>query len=554
MQPFSYYRGDVKRPYELELTALTAISGSNQTGKTGIASGVRLALTGAHPTLGKKAGMLARLIPHGALRAEAVLQGPEGNAEFSVSRTTSGKHATALAFTGALEMYDKRRDAIIVSDVAAAMMAGHTARGREELLRRFGKDTKVSLEAPEGLSEDQVKIWAEAVAVATRELRDGSSAEILGGVTAWCRTAASAARSKVKSLSAQTQGIVAAKTRPVSGKSEKELVVELAEHDAYEAQSGDRHALAAAEAELAKYGGAAPTGAPVEQSRAALEEARRRSGRSDAFVSLTEELAKLHKPDCPLCATQALPPKRWSERLVVLQPLQAARRKAEAEAVIALDAAQAREVWHAAKAKAEKDVARRRAAVTAPKPVRARDDVVEDLSALRAATALASKAYAQRGATKAEEQRVLDLAVVADMAASCQVQALVQCREAALERVNAFMPPGLRAALEIDEDAVVWGVQPDGAAEMSAAGAGSGFEEGSLMVALGAATATTDLRVVVLDDDYLGRFDARRILDFMRVLERAVERGALTQAFLFWNRPHELLEAKAWRHQVLLDP
>lgn len=74
------------------------------------------------------------------------------------------------------------------------------------------------------------------------------------------------------------------------------------------------------------------------------------------------------------------------------------------------------------------------------------------------------------------------------------------------------------------------------------------------MVALGAATATTDLRVVVLDDDYLGRFDARRILDFMRVLERAVERGALTQAFMFWNRPHELLEAKAWRHQVLLDP
>lgn len=560
--PFTWYHGTIKREFNIELADLTVVSGNNQSGKSAIATGIRLALTGSAPKLGKTAQMHARLIPHGAVRAQAELQGPDGSAEYLLNRTATGGFTASSLFTGRLQsLFDQRED-IIVSDTASLLLAGKTARGREELVRRFGQSDADALACPPGLLPDQVSIWVESIDVVKRELKVASAPEILGGMTAWCRTAAAAARKSAAAVGLELKGLTSAKTRPLTGATRAQLEDELAAWRLYDSQSAKRAAVQTASAaaqtiltvdlprvraQIVELEGQLIAQHPVDEARAAWQ-------RVATLVSLAEIQLKEARSGCPFCGHDDHDLVKWSKRLEVLVPIRDKRRRLLDDAEVNLQRAETVARLREQEAALLKELAEHQVTTKtelAPKPPRSADQAREDLSRIDTAVALAAKAKDLQLAIREFERRGENISVVSDQIATRQLELISAARGAALDQVNRFMPPGLRAALEVTDTAVLWGVQPDGEAEPSWAGSGSGYEEGCLVAALGAATAQTPLRLVVLDDDYLGAFDASKILDFMAVLQRAVRSGSITQALLFWNRPHELIEARGWRHVIL---
>jgi hypothetical protein len=95
------------------------------------------------------------------------------------------------------------------------------------------------------------------------------------------------------------------------------------------------------------------------------------------------------------------------------------------------------------------------------------------------------------------------------------------------------------ARLVLDDDCR-WGVLGrDGTPH--GRGVASGSEWSSLAVALACAwTEGAPLRVLLLDDGDLGRFDPTHLAAFLSAVKGAVEAGRLTQAIVAWSRPNEI--------------
>lgn len=571
--PITEVRSNIKGGVSLALGACTAIvSTQNRAGKTTVLDAIRFGLTGRHP-IGPHYADLCGLTPDGS-PPYAQLYGRLGLVAYSDlpngAKTVrhEGPEGNLLPLLGVSEL-----------------LSLGTARAREEVLSRFG-DPDEAMQTPAGFDEVQTELWNEALVAAP----GGDTSVRLAGASAWMRRTKLQISAQLKSRDEEHTRLTAAtqnastdvavlrkqleahqtrrKVQPLEGwlrqmqARYQELVELLAQpveappdaavHEAAQQREAAQQTVARLDQQfqqmsvnrdvlvrLLKIGAASGEGTCLACN------AEKHAGRDEYLRQLDQQKAQMESMLAPVAAEL-----EQAKQVLANASGLHARVKWDFDSAVTI-ATQARIQLEREKIELERDWPARKATfdnfvgsgvdLTVPVDPAEESRLTEAIAAAEAAAGNQARLTAIDIERRALRRKQAAMAEV-DAALTDALAALLTRTKAKAEAaVNAWMPPGFTAQLQIDDGSMCrWAsVGSDGVAHPK--GGASGAEWGALTVALACAWSEHERhRFLLLDDMDLAGFSAENVCKFLTAIEEAVRSGRLTQAVVAWSRPSEI--------------
>lgn len=535
MVHFTHLKANIKAATELELEPCTCIVGANTAGKSSVLDTIRLALTGKHPIGGHPSDLAQLAAEPNPDKIFASLTGPKGSVGWVMSfEEGKPKKPKPPRRTGIFETFTEATiQQCLVLDHRTTLAFG-AERMRRAVMTRFGE--LAAIRAPRGLNAAQQAAWDRAA----MQTDGGEPSEQLVALEKHFKTEArifgDQAKTKenlLESMRAQTQD-----------KSNPELLSQLLKR----IDKLEQYQIANEKIDRAQR-----LQRNVSQLQDQIDEQPRidtaaldgEIGNLKQSIGIAESLLLLLKraqtETCPCCGATEFDPEALKqnveERLSIRQNELSdaeSRRKT-------LLAGQSVDVLtqQIDRAKVELSLL---------------DDFVgrqfedtSELPNLRQQVIALKHAELTRKNLAVEEANLHNLldeqatAKLLGQQVSSMLRNYLQTVQAkAEEAVNKFMPSGFRATLHLADNACEWKmVGADG--RPHSAGAYSGSEGGSLLIAMAQAWAEgAPYRLVLLDDVDLGVFDPKNLRNVFAKFKESVEAGHLDQVVMVWNRPDEV--------------
>jgi len=527
-KPYAHFHkmiGRYRHRFDLDLSKTTAICGPNQTYKTTIGHNYRLGVNGKIPNLETHRGAdLCAGTPWEATGFTNELHSVDGIATFQCP----AKGDTVLQpFTGRLAALEPFRNDLIISDMADKIFSPKSELGRESFIRAFGE--RILLEAPEHLTVDQMAIWNKGLEalVTSGVIVKGRpvTARYLADVTEWLRKELNDAGTKVDRAKSKLEGARELTREYNSGANSQVEVTRL-------------RALLTTVEKWAAYQTYQAAEAILARADATVKLQRVSAIRDWLVITQSPKLKAPMLPalPCPLCkgAVKTLD----MAALIKAFETQTELRTREAAGITTYAVEQARQ--NRLKA----------LAVLGGEGFEAPEEPGTDAGTAESIRAKLA-GLTRVGSNSSASLAGLALAVTQAEEYYTHVQTLktalgkhsVKVMEALVTYAYDFMADrmdGVEPHLAVGPKNIEWGVIGR-QRKVSPFKQTSGRERGLLMSAGAQALAKTDFRVVVIDDDALGVFDADNIVQFARVLATAAGKGELTQVLFTWNRLAELM-------------
>ncbi len=596
---FSRVVSNVKgRNMDVKLSRCTAIvSERNRAGKTAVLDAFRLALTGKHP-IGSDAVDLVGLTADGSWPTAGIA----GDVASSIFSFPDGKRTPVLVPTGEFLQLQADDVANLLPLVAnRELLSLGTAKAREGLFRRFGSASLATATAPPmGLSPEQVVLWNRAIAGDGR-LGSLDTTEKLSAAGTWIRSHKSNLGKKMKALEEEKQRLhdmaVAAGAGAPTDDLLRDIQKKIDTHRALgnttllrsRAQQSESRLM-----ELIEQYKVAPKPIdpisheqalqeirekyPVDEMRAAVEKGQPAVDAAQRNVRLFTVLVGIRKNThstgtCLACteaqgagpaaslvtgAEQALADAKaqalslsaaLEQDQMLLQDALNGRNRETVE----LDGTLARERnayerlladLKAAKANYEASQSMLAEAGVGEIPAEPLEVLQQQLTALNNAKAESGRATGLAVELRSLQQEQEDTKTVEKSLGKVLNDLVASVQTAAQDAVNAWMPPGFKAALMLeDEDGKPtcrWEIiGTDGRPHPR--GAASGAEWAALTVAVACAWSEGQrFRFLLLDDADLAGFSAENVRKALTMIAEAVASGRLTQALVAWSRPMEI--------------
>jgi len=548
----------VKTEMDIQLAPCTAIVGLNMSFKTAVIDAYRLALTGRHP-IGSHPADIFELAAPGQNSVFASLHSASGGKLTFQMDAPKGKPKTpehdTLSVLGLLK--DEDYDRLMPMASVGELLRG-AATVREAIIKRFGGASFIP--APSAaLAPDQLKLWGDVIDEARAEVGITTDATVvLAGAGGVIR---SRKARKAKEASTLEKSINERATIVNEAGAGAEMIPglerQMAKAQAWETTANLRTRKDILEQAVAA---AAPfTADPVEIKVDAdlIKEVSAKLAAAEKTLALSNTvllLANASAECCRLCKATALPKARKTEietnNADLSKTVDALRKEytavttdQQASQALINKAATDRASWQASRERALGELEGIKTAL-ANVPVSyegpSANDLARQLASLRGATTARESLAGDIAKLRDLRQEFEDLKSLEKEAVRLLTELLETVGKKATDAVNKYMPPDLRAHLEVTEKMCQWRViGTDRRAHRK--GGMSGREMGSLCVALACAwTEGAPVRVIILEDVDLGPFDPINIRVLLDTIRESIERGELTQALCVWSRPSEI--------------
>ena len=532
MVHFTNLKANIKAATSIDLEPCTCITGSNTVGKSSILDTIRLALTGKHP-IGAHPSDLAQLATEpDPDKIFAALSGPQGSVGWVMSfEEGKPKKPKSPRKTGVFETFsDAALQQSLVLDHRSTLSFG-AERMRRAVMSRFGE--LESIKAPRGLNPGQQAVWDTAVEKTIGSEPSDQLVAMEKHFKTTARVLGDQAKSKetlINSLRAQIVDTAGPELiQQLQARIDKLERVQ-AQRDNIEHASRLKSEISDLEQQLA--------GLPSIDTSELDQDIKTLQQSISIAESLLILLGRAQSPSCPCCGSADFDSKAMAETVSArletrkgeIQELNNRRRRDPREAI-------------------EKKITQLQSELSflkVPDDLDASGDVAE-LPKLKQQILTLRHADMNRKNLATEEANLLQ--ILDDQATtkllgqqtSQMLRSYLQTVQVkAEEAVNKFMPEGFRATLHLADNACEWKmVGADG--RPHSAGAYSGSEGGSLLIAMAQAWAEgAPYRIVLLDDVDLGVFDRANLQSVFTKFKESVEAGHLDQVVLVWNRPDEV--------------
>lgn len=521
-------RGNIRGEIDEVVEGCTAFVGPVRTGKTSRLELIELALTGKHRA-GVLPANLAKLMPSGAEELYAEVYGPIGFSRF-VMEAPGGKPKRPKGVDSNLG------DVGIVCDNISDIIGYGKDRARKYLAAKFLQGERVNV--PLGLNKSQMDLWQEAQ---TAKHIEGDVAATLQGIADYLTAVGKESKTQVEGLTKLLNSIKAEYTDAAMGAEGLPYLEEqLEDARRAESQANQRQAQVKLQARLEA----------LQSELGALDLTPVSGPTQDPDLSAKiswgrRVLQALTTDQCPVCKSETNLEEVRADYTAQIAELE--RRQASAQDLIQAQAAYNRRLSRAETLKEQ--IAGLEASI--------KDIEVEDYTGLsvreledtvqRFKTAGAMMQKAESLALDIERlgSRIEEAKMLATEANRQTVQMLTKIAQTVSDKVNAYIPEGFRANLQVTMSDIEWQIQGSDGRNHSRLTM-SGSEMQMLMYALGMALVEDlPLKVLLLDDKDLGMLDPESLTLYLNKLKEAQTAGKLTNVFVVWNRPHEIPET--WR-------
>lgn len=594
---FTHVQANVKGGIDVKLAPCTAIVGPNRAKKTAVLDAIKLAILGSHPSVADRPSELLNFASTGASSLTATISSPQGSMTTMMADEPGFKRPKHEA-VGELNVLLAAIDAsqIVPTVAIGEILSFGETRLREAVFKRFGKGTEVKL--PDGLSDEQQELWYST----ERLLRGGDGGPVAeptyatlaekfrqlkleaGRQLKRSEESAAAARAELGDAALVTQeqavqqhnelerlareGAALAQASRLNGEYQADKAKFIV---ALEALQG----LPESDSPEPAFGPPAASSVDLTPLRKALEEARALADADEKLLGgLRPILTAAEKSGvCPCCrASGGNTVTDIRGTVEAITKRHEARQAASQAAANALNAAIQQDsqrtvpesaehvAWrkqHAAWLEVQKQrmellthkeaLIARKAALPPQPTLQQLADIDQALNhcreQLKQVTVQAGQVAVleahETAARKARNHNAV-FKVLEGEASMALKRTLERVRTDALACVNRYVPAGWEVRLILDDGACKWEiVGADGAPHGK--GVASGSEWATLTIALACAwTEGSPLRVLLVDDDDLGKFSPESLKTFLDRLREVVEGGWLTQAVVAWTRPEEI--------------
>lgn len=607
--PADVYSGNIK----IDLSNLSianrrvVIAGEEESFKSAIAIGVRLALTGEYDLIGKQPSDLLKLAADPEQGIHVEIQGVGWSAEWNLRvdpSTGKAKKPDRPIFSGALaKLTDDERYCIIPTNSVRDLMKN--ARGdrklREAILRRFGGVREMP-EPIGALNEQEKTMWADAIVVCKKSLGvDASITDtLLASLTEYFRKEA-LAQNKIAKVARET--FVAKKkelAKPVPGAEQlSKYQAQIPQAQAFEASEKERERIqqlkieiATTEAKLETLEAASSSMKTKqhavlrdaqEQHEKALDiekaaltamlESTRKLGNAEVSFAVYTKYIATNNLSCPYCSHKFASQEElqayadeWQKRVSTRQLILTNCTTVHAEAMAtvkdtgrALESCrglgQVDEVMSGGEIEAlRKTVGKLRGeyatAETALKQVIAYKgpssvELQQKIAAITNVQKSKAALVVEEARVRSLEERYDVYKVLEKEAGELQKMVMEEVAMTASNEISLGMTDGRVASL--DPTSMEFYVTDRNGVPRVYPGATSGTQRTSLLLGFaGAWTRGAPIRIGIFDDEDVVGLTSKGIRDFYVALEAAIDRGDFTQVIFVTNRPDLVPQNGLW--------